>query len=250
MTHSYIAPKYELSAFNCPHCNAYAEQYWSNLLSDPEEFSQKFNSLIQLLTSQSIGTHQYHGYFTNLLTDWNSELGRCLVRDAKVATCNHCEKESFWIKQKMIFPNMITVPLAHQDMPANVKELYDEARLVSNLSPRSAATLLRVSLERLTENLGEATGNLNARISRLKAKGLPEQVIKVLDLVRIYGNDGAHSNQMDMDEQDTPEIVNKLFWMVNYIVEKVITEPDEINAMFEQLPESKITAIEIRDNKK
>ncbi|MDQ5950869.1 MAG: hypothetical protein QG639_146, partial [Patescibacteria group bacterium] len=39
MTHSYIAPKYELSAFNCPHCNAYAEQYWSNLLSEPEGFN-------------------------------------------------------------------------------------------------------------------------------------------------------------------------------------------------------------------
>jgi len=250
MTHSYIAPKYELSAFNCPHCNAYAEQYWSNLLSDPEEFSQKFNNLIQYLISQRIDTSQFRGYFTDLLIDWSSELGKCLVRDAKVATCNHCENISFWIKQKMIFPNMITVPLAHQDMPTNVKELYDEARLVSSLSPRSAATLLRVSLERLTENLGEATGNLNARISRLKAKGLPEQVIKVLDLVRIYGNDGAHSNQMDMDEQDTPEIVNKLFWMVNYIVEKVITEPDEINAMFKQLPESKIKAIENRDNNK
>lgn len=250
MTHSYIAPKYELSAFNCPHCNAYAEQYWSNLLSDPEEFSQKFNDLIQLLTSQNIVTHQYHGYFTNLLTDWNSEFSRCLVRNAKIATCNHCEKESFWIKQKMIYPDMITVPLSHPDMPTNVKELYDEARLVSNLSPRSAATLLRVSLERLTENLGETTGKLNARISKLNAKGLPESVIKGLDIVRIHGNDGAHSNQMDMSDQDTPEIVNKLFWMVNYIVEKVITEPNEINGMFQQLPESKIKAIEDRDSNK
>ena len=250
MTHSYIAPKYELSAFNCPHCNAYAEQYWSNLLSDPEEFNQKYNSLIQNLTSTNIDTYQHRGYFINLLADWNSDWSRCLVRNAKIATCNHCEKESFWIEEKMIYPNMVTVTLSPPDMPTNVKELYDEARLVSNLSPRSAATLLRVSLERLTENLGETTGNLNARISRLNAKGLPENVIKGLDIVRIHGNDGAHSNQMDMDEQDTSEIVNKLFWMVNYIIEKVITEPNEINGIFKQLPESKLKAIESRDTPK
>lgn len=250
MTHSYIAPKYELSAFNCPHCNAYAEQYWSNLLSEPENFNKKFSDLIQNLTTQNINTYRYHAYFSERLIDWDFDLSRCLVRNAQIATCNHCENISLWIKQKMIFPNMITVPLAHQDMPTNVKELYDEARLVSGLSPRSAATLLRVSLERLTEYLGEITGNLNARISRLNAKGLPETVIKGLDIVRIHGNDGAHSNQMDMDEQDTPEIVNQLFWIVNYIVEKVITEPNEINRRFQQLPASKINAIENRDNKK
>ncbi len=250
MTHSYIAPKYELSAFNCPHCNAYAEQYWSNFLSEPEDFNKKFSDLIQNLTTRNINTYQYHEYFSERLRDWDFDLRRCLVHNAKIATCNHCENISFWIKQKMIYPALITVPLSHPDMPINVKELYDEARMVSNLSPRSAATLLRVSLERLTENLGETTGNLNARISKLNAKGLPETVIKGLDIVRIYGNDGAHSNQMDMDNQDTPEIVNKLFWMVNYIVEKVITEPYEINGMFQKLPESKINAIENRDNKK
>lgn len=211
MTHSYIAPKYELSAFNCPHCNVYAQQYWSTVFC---------------------------------------EITRLFMDNTKITVCHHCRKRSFWINQKMIYPSMITVPQSHHDMPTNVKELYDEARLVSNLSPRSSATLLRVALERLTENLGETTGNLNTRISKLNAKGLPESVIKVLDVVRIHGNDGAHNNQMDMNEQDTPEIVNKLFWMINYIVEKVITEPNEINIIFQQLPESKLKAIEDRDNKK
>jgi hypothetical protein len=250
MNHNYIAPKYELTAFNCPHCNAYAEQYWSNIIFDPEEFNERFTHLIQNLTSQNMVTCQYHNDFSNLLFDWKSDFNRCLVRDAKIVICNHCEKESFWINQILIYPNMITVPPAHPDMPLNVKELYDEARLVSSLSPRSAATLLRISLEKLTENLGEATGSLNTRISRLNTKGLPETVIKGLDIVRIYGNDSAHSNKMDTDNHDTPEIVDKLFWMVNYIVEKVITEPDEIRNMFEQLPESKVKAIENRDNNK
>jgi len=53
----------------------------------------------------------------------------------------------------MVFPNRITVELAHIDMPEEVKEIYNEAREVSNISPRAAAALLRVALEKLTEYL-------------------------------------------------------------------------------------------------
>jgi len=28
---SYTGPKYKKSAFNCPHCNAYAKQYWNEI---------------------------------------------------------------------------------------------------------------------------------------------------------------------------------------------------------------------------
>ena len=42
----------------------------------------------------------------------------------------------------MIYPKKLIAPLAHCDMPAPVKELYEEARQISNDSPRAAAALL------------------------------------------------------------------------------------------------------------
>jgi hypothetical protein len=150
----------------------------------------------------------------------------------------------------MVYPKLVTAPIAYSDMPENVKELYNEARFVCDVSPRSAATLLRVSLERLVEHLGVKTGNLNQRISNLKSKGLSEKIINSLDIVRIYGNDGAHSNEMNMDGKDSSEIVNKLFWLVNVIVEKVVTEPKVIDGIYLELPESKRDAIDERDIKK
>ena len=211
MQANYIAPQYELTNFNCPYCNAFAHQQSYKLL-------------------QQRGIQYYD-----------------VPNDAKITFCYSCKKSSFWIDRQMVYPKLVTQPIAHYDMPENVKELYNEARLVCELSPRSAATLLRVSLERLVEYLGFKTGNLNQRISNLKSKGLSEKIINSLDIVRIYGNDGAHNNEMNMDGKDSSEIVNKLFWLVNVIVEKVITEPKVIDGIYLQLPETKKDAIGNRD---
>ena len=50
----------------------------------------------------------------------------------------------------MIFPSGSTIPMAHTDMPESVKEIYDEAREIAGQSPRAAAALLRLALEKIT----------------------------------------------------------------------------------------------------
>lgn len=166
------------------------------------------------------------------------------------AFCLHCEKFSIWVNQKMIYPLISTKPLAHSDMPDNIKKTYNEARSVASSSSRAAAALLRVALEELTKHLGEKEGNLNKRIGNLKQKGLPETVIKSLDIVRIYANEGgAHSGKIDLENKDNKGIVDKLFNIINFIVEKTITEKKEIEEMFKELPKSKKEGIKNRDIK-
>jgi len=53
----------------------------------------------------------------------------------------------------MIHPRKLTAPIPHSDMPDDVKEIYEEARNISDISPRAAAALLRVALEKLTFHL-------------------------------------------------------------------------------------------------
>ena len=149
----------------------------------------------------------------------------------------------------MIYPLILTNPPSHKDMPEKVKEIYNEARNIAHYSPRATAALLRLALEELCIHLGETKGNLYTKIGNLKKKGLPESVIKGLDIVRITGNDGAHSGVIDLNNKDNEKIVDKLFNIVNFIIEKTITEHETIKKMFDKMPETKKEGIKNRDNK-
>ena len=117
---------------------------------------------------------------------------------------------AFWKKQ--IYPIIKPHLEPAQDMPDSVKKLYEEAWSIANMSSSAAAALLRVALEKLTEELGQTEGNLNTRIKNLKNRGLLKKVIDSLDIIRITANEGgAHSGQIDLTGKDGPEIILDYF---------------------------------------
>ena len=130
-------------------------------------------------------------------------------------------------------------------MPNSVKLLYDEAALIYNKSPRAACALLHLAVERLCNELGE-TGAIDKMIGSLVQKGLPTIVQKVLDAVRVIGNKAVHPGQIafDVDDRATAETLMKL---LNIITERLITEPKEIDGIFDALPQSVKDSIEKRD---
>ena len=210
----YITPVFQKEAFHCPVCNVYAHQSW---------YSTSYYS---------------RGGFTG-------------IDILETALCSHRNNYSFWIKGNLSYPLQITAPLAHKDMPETVWEYYNEARAISASSPRASAALLRIAAKKLCESLAEDEPNLNRAIGSLSKKGLPQNVIKSLDTVRIVGNEGgAHEGQIDLTGEDNIEIVDRLFWLINFIVEKTITEPSEIESAFSSLPENKRQAAEKRDEGK
>ena len=166
----------------------------------------------------------------------------------KTAECIICLRYSIWCGPEMIYPLASLAPPPDNNMPEPVRELYEEASLVSIHSSRAAAALLRVALEKLTEHLGETDGNLNTRIGKLRQKGLPDSVIKSLDIVRITANSGgAHAGIIDLTGADGTDIVNRLFKLVNFIIQMTINVPNEVNEMFGDLPEVKRKGAEARD---
>lgn len=212
MENNYTQPFFWKQDFTCPHCGVLSFQEWS--------------------------------------CTYNSGHNGVLFEDVHVATCFSCKEKSIWKDQKMVFPKKLTAPLSHKDMPESVKELYEEARNVANDSPRAAAALLRVSLEKLTEELGEQNGKLDTRIGNLSKQGLPQKVIQSLDTVRIFANEGgAHSGEIDLTGEDNQEIVNSLFKLVNFIVEKTISENKQIDDIYGKIPQSKKDGIANRDKK-
>jgi hypothetical protein len=133
-------------------------------------------------------------------------------------------------------------------MPDEVKKDYEEARLVFTASHRSAAALLRLGLQKLCEGLVGKKGGINDLIGILVSKGMPIQIQRALDAIRIIGNGAVHPGELNVD--DKPEMIMPLFGLVNLIVETQIAQPAAIDEMYLSLPEGALAAVERRDASK
>lgn len=208
MPQNYTVPEFRKSAFNCPHCSAYAKQEWEQLYAHGV------------------------GFF-----------------DIYACGCSHCKKYSYWYDQKQVVPAVSTAPMPHEDTPAECQKIYSEARDIADKSPRGAGALIRQCLEKLLLELGgKSENNINQNIGLLAAEGkITARVKKAADLCRLSGNELAHPSAINNEE--SRERVSRLFKLINYIVEDAITVPRELEADFNELPETLRKAIENRDEK-
>lgn len=159
--------------------------------------------------------------------------------------CEHCGERSYWHQTHMIVPAEAPVAPPHPDIPASIIEEYQEARSIFARSPRAAVALLRLAIQKLMVELGEKGGNINADIKSLVAKGLPVQVQQAFDFCRVVGNNAVHPGEINLN--DTPEVGQHLFSMINFIIEDRITRPRQIAELYAQLPAPAREAVERRD---
>ena len=129
----------------------------------------------------------------------------------------------------------------------NVGHIYEEAGTILSLSPRGAAALLRLSIQKLCKHLGGKGENINDDIGDFVSKGLDPRVQQSLDVVRVVGNNAVHPGVLDL--KDDRAIAEKLFGLVNLIAETMISGPKHVQALFDSLPESERKAIKKRDGK-
>jgi hypothetical protein len=132
-------------------------------------------------------------------------------------------------------------------MPGDVKSDYDEAAAIYTQSPRGAAALLRLSVQKLMVYLGQSGENINSDIAALVAAGLPSQIQKALDVVRITGNNAVHPGQLNADDVT---VAQQLFPLINLIVEYQISMPARVDALYGALPAGALAGIERRDGVK
>jgi len=202
----YVEPSYGSASFNCPHCNAFAHQTWPGIF-----YGQGFP-----------------------------------IRNLAISFCSHCNDYSLWVHDKLIHPDQTGIQPPNPDLTKEVQEDYLEAASIVNKSPRGAAALLRLSIQKLCVTLGGSDKDINQDIKDLVSKGLPVPIQQALDAVRVIGNESVHPGQLDL--KDDVEIACKLFSLVNVIANVMITQPKEIQQLYQTLPQSKIEAIKKRDN--
>ncbi|MEA5082183.1 MAG: DUF4145 domain-containing protein [Dysgonamonadaceae bacterium] len=216
MTQKNTSPDSNQTSFTCPHCY-----------------------------SNSFMRYETHHFQNDIISNGHGALS--IQNQLKIARCENCGRKIIWIDDIYVYPDLITQE-ANEDVPASVKQLYNEAGLIYNKSPRAACALLRLAIEKLCNELGETDRDINKNIASLVNKGLPSTIQKALDIVRVVGNKAVHPGQIafDVDDKDTAIMLMKL---VNIITKRMITEPKEIDSLYDKLPDSIKESVENRDIK-
>ncbi len=182
----FTPPEFNLKAYNCPFCDAYAHMTWVQL----------------------VNKNRYTWFYES--------------------ECSNCKEPSLWRVTKysihdtlgrqdedaeLIYPDNGGAPVPEDDMPEDVKVDYLEASRIFSKSPRGAAALLRLGLQKLCKHLGQKGEHIDTDIRNLaKENILPPLVVKVADTVRITGNNAVHPGEMT--DQDFDHVASKMFFVV------------------------------------
>lgn len=226
----YYPPKHAEGQFHCPYCEVYAKQLWSHIQAGADVYVKRANYGGILRASNITGLTMFSA---NLPEAWT------------FSQCEHCNNIMIWFNGLIVYPKKTLVEQPNQDLSKDIQEDYIEAANVLGDSPRSAAAILRLVLQKLCKQLGEKGENINDDIACLVKKGLNPAIQKSLDVLRITGNNAVHPGELNLTEDK--ERVLKLFDLINFVAQKMITEPKEINAFYEELPEGAKKAVEKRD---
>jgi hypothetical protein len=256
-----VEPKFGAERFSCPHCGAFAQQTWFRLgmvnfdrgkKPSLSEYDDKL--LLQAKAIKEGDAQTRHVAFLgrlkkNVLTyqalydraDWE-------FVNFFGSMCYSCDAFAVWVQDKIVYPVSQSVVEPHEMMPANIKADFTEAGSIVNISPRGAAALARLCIQKLMIELGEKGKNINDDIAALVKKGLEAEVQKALDVVRVIGNDAVHPGTIDL--KDDKATAMTLLGLVNMIVERRIAGPKKLEAIFAGLPPEKLKQIEQRDKPK
>lgn len=215
----YVAPAHQTSPFTCPHCETLSPQSWDSLKV----------------------TNLHVGYFT-------------------VGRCETCGRPTLWeqvvrsnggaappsVTQHMRYPPRSQAPSPNDDLPDEIKADYVEAATILAASPRGAAALLRLCVQKMCVHLGEPGKNINNDIGALVAKGkLYSTAQRAMDTVRIAGNNAAHPGELQLE--DDSALVLRLFTFVNLLAQQGLTDPRVVDETFGQMPEGARNAVARRD---
>lgn len=214
----YKVPAFRAASFNCPHCGALANQLWSDI-------------------------------YLNLVEDDDYTE----VDDYTVSLCFSCKRIGLWLGNgatwpKLVYPEIIedNLPDPNQDLDDDIQSDFIEARSIIHLSPRGAAAILRLCLQKLCVQLGQKGKNINEDISALVKKGLDPKIQQALDIVRVVGNNAVHPGEIDL--KDNSQTALSLLSLINLIAEVMISQPKHIQTLYDSLPAGAIQAIEKRDS--
>jgi Domain of unknown function (DUF4145) len=198
MARKHVVPELGLNRFTCPHpdCGALAHQTWVKVYVDtygknespylPDagkvanaRKTKQYDEKVLVFLERMLTKEVFVDYEENWVNT-NSHLVNVYV-----SMCFSCEAFAVWRADELIYPNSDVSTATAEEMPEDVKAIFLEANDILDKSPRGAAALLRLCVQKLMPHLGEKGKNINDDIASLVANGLDTRIQKALDVVRV-----------------------------------------------------------------
>lgn len=256
----FISPHLKAASFNCPHCHALAQQsWWNTFVKRARDGSITYideNKLENLHKQKADGEEIYDEVFIAVEKAIDGEIFRFetekypdnSLMNVFISECLSCKKITLWHRDKILYPEELSMDEPNQDMPDDIRNGYNEARTVLKHSPKAAAALLRLCIQKLCIHLGQKDSDtLNNQIGNLVKQGLDKKIQKALDVVRVIGNEAVHPGTINLN--DNKNIAHILFKLVNQIVEQLITNIRELDEIYDMIPAGAKKGIDKRDSK-
>jgi hypothetical protein len=219
------------TAFNCPHCDTKTTQFWYDVRLWRLQGTPEVQKINLPMKPGQLGVPIKVDKPVSVLPQLEHLNADGLLHNSFVSVCMECGRFALWFGSQMRFPIVTKAPPAHPDLPEELQADYDEAANILALSPRGASALMRLIVEKLCHHLGYKNKNIDTNIAKMVEDGLPVEVEKALDIVRVVGNGSVHPGRLDL--KDDIETATKMFEIVNYIVMDRITRPRELQHMFD-----------------
>jgi hypothetical protein len=160
----YVAPGIDETAFNCPHCGALASQRWYSIHADPLG-KDNIPLLVDPERVKSLDLSEFEDpdererfkkwavrmALRRPFFDHEQKCPNFTVGNLSISECFNCDELAVWIYDRVVWPTRGDAPSANTDLPGEVRDDYEEAGRILDLSPRGAAALLRLGLQKAVQ---------------------------------------------------------------------------------------------------
>lgn len=171
----------------------------------------------------------FREYFKNNLAGW--AIGEC-------PSCKKCVLMEFDLDNyqkisslRKIYPYQLPSPVDAR-IPELIKKDLEEAKLCFSVGAFNAASVMsRRSIQRACKEKGATKKDLIDQIDELAAnKIITEDLKELAHAIRLAGNDGAHPNEISVDEQESKEILE----LAEQFMEVVFVAPAKVREIREK----------------
>lgn len=194
----FVTPSIYETAFNCPHCGALANQTWMELAGRQRHPKHPLPPMLSAGDQIPEFSEVQDAALRKQLVTWAETMMRGIpffeekpesaawhvLNNVNLSTCFNCKKHCIWIHDKVTYPSTGEAPPANPDMSDDIRHDYNEANAILDVSPRGAAALIRLCIQKLCKELGLPGKNINDDIGTLVTHGLDKRIQQALDTVK------------------------------------------------------------------
>lgn len=122
----------------------------------------------------------------------------------------------------------------HQVVPKHIRQVYEEAASIQQLSSDAFAVQIRRALEAICDDRGVGQRTLHAALKELAGKGeIPPVLAEFTDVLRLLGNIGAHWTGQRVHPLQTHALDD----FFRAVVEYIYVAPSKPKEFKDKLPE-------------